>query len=177
MDTEHLLSRRLDGRLDAAEARALDAHCEHDPERQRLSRSLDALHTDLQQLARSRRNAVAERALVERIAAALPTTVPARATALSIGHVLTASAAGVLVAMVFAAMSIQRDLLPLGLVTMGAVLSGLALMLLARPLRQVEAGLLERLLARRVMVTSGDVLVVRSVGFALVVGGIWLSWT
>jgi hypothetical protein len=175
MDSRHLLLQRYrDGRLDRDHAAAVEAMVAGSADLGRQAGALGALDRDLRSLAARRPED--HHLLADRIVAALPPTLPRAETRICLRDLVVATCAGGMVAMTYAVITIITDrvqlLVALALVSLVA---GCAIMLLAGSLRRAESGLLGRLLGRRISVGPGDVLVYRTVGFALAVGGVWLA--
>lgn len=171
---EQLLQRYRDGRLDRDQAAALERMVSSDPALARQAAGLADLDQGLRRLAAARPDD--HHLLADRIVAALPPTLPKAEARLSLRDLLVAGTAGGVVAMTYAVIATITDRLQL-LVALALVslVAGCAIMLLAGSLRRAETGLVGRLLGRRVSVGPGDVLVYRTVGFALAVGGVWLA--
>jgi anti-sigma factor RsiW len=173
-DHDRLLQRLHDGELSQAEAAGLDHLLAGRPDLKAASHrldSLDALLKDHAVTARSRDVSLLEARIRER----LPVTPPKRAVQISGAHLVTAA---VLVSFVALAVmvanqlsEVMRDIVPVWSLAMISGACGLSLLIAARPLLHLEAGMLNRLLRRRMAVGDGEVLVCRVLGVALIVGG------
>ncbi len=173
-DHERLLQRLHDGELSRAEAAGVQHLLGARADLQSSSTRLDALDALLKD------HAVASRvsdvsALEARIRQSLPATPPKREVQISAAHLVTAV---VLVSFVALAVMIanqlsevMRDVVPVWSLAVISAACGLSLLIAARPLLHLEAGMLNRLLRRRLSVGDGEVLVCRVLGVALIVGG------
>lgn len=173
-DHDRLLQRLHDGELSQAEAAGLQRLVAERADLQAASCRLDALDALLKD------HAVESRAddvslLEARIRAALPLTPPKREVQVSGAHLVTAV---VLVAFVALAVlvadqlsEVMRDVVPVWPLAAISAACGLSLLIAARPLLRLEAGMLNRILRRRLAVGDGEVLVCRVLGVALIVGG------
>jgi anti-sigma factor RsiW len=169
-----LLQRFHDGELSQAEAAGLDRLMRERPELKAASQRLDALDALLKDhVAEVRTGQVAE--LVDRIQQALPSTIPKRQVQISGVHVVVAavlvSFVGLAVMVADQLTGVMRDVVPVWSLACISAICGLALLIAARPLLRIEAGLFNRLLRRRLAVGDGEVLVCRALGVALIVGG------
>jgi len=173
-DHDRLLQRLHDGELSQAEAAGLQRLVSERDELQALSRRFEVLDGLLKD------HAVAARShdvlsLEARIRQNLPSTPPRREVQISGAHIVTAV---VLVSFVALAVmvadqlsEVMRDVIPVWSLAMISGACGLALLVAARPLLRLEAGMFNRLLRRRLSVGDGEVLVCRVLGVALIVGG------
>jgi hypothetical protein len=122
-------------------------------------------------VARSRDVAQLETRIRER----LPATPPQKHVQISGAHLVTAV---VLVSFVALAVMVADQLstvlqgaVPVWPLAIISAAIGLSLLVAARPLLRLEAGMLNRLVRRRIAVGDGEVLVCRVLGVALVIGG------
>jgi anti-sigma factor RsiW len=173
-DHDRLLQRLHDGGLSQAEAAGLQRLLGGRPDLQAASRRLDALDALLKDHAvEARVQDVA--ALETRIREHLPTTAPKREVQVSGMHLVTAV---VLVSFVALAVmvanelgDVMRDVIPVWSLAAVSAAFGLSMLVAARPLLRLEAGIINRFLRRRMAVGDGEVLVCRVLGVALIVGG------
>lgn len=173
-DHDRLLQRLHDGELSQAEAAGLQRLVGERPDLQASSRRFDALDALMKDHAvEARSHDVSQ--LEARIREALPTTAPKREVQISGAHIVTAI---VLVSFVALAVmvadqlsDVMRDVVPVWSLAMISGACGLSLLVAARPLLRLEAGMFNRLLRRRLSVGDGEVLVCRVLGVALIVGG------
>jgi anti-sigma factor RsiW len=173
-DHDRLLQRLHDGELSQAEAAGLQRLMAERSDLQAASRRLDALDALYKDhAAEARGTDVAQ--LEARIRAALPSTPPKREVQISGAHLVTAV---VLVAFVALAVmvadqlgEVMHDVVPVWSLAAISAACGLSLLVAARPLLRLEAGVINRLLRRRLAVGDGEVLVCRVLGVALIVGG------
>jgi len=177
-DHDRLLQRLHDGELSQAEAAGLQHLLAGRPELQATSTRLDALDALLKDHAAvSRVSArVSDAAVLEaRIRERLPSTPPKREVQISAAHIVTAivlvSFVGLAVMVANQLSEVMRDLVPVWTLAIISAACGLSLLIAARPLLRLEAGMLNRLLRRRLSVGDGEVLVCRVLGVALIVGG------
>ena len=70
-----------------------------------------------------------------------------------------------------------RDLIPLGLVTTCVIAFGMIMLIFARQWREMEAGILGRIMKRPIPVTPTDVFSYRAAAVLLVAGGCWLYFS
>lgn len=173
-DHDRLLQRFHDGELSQAEAAGVQHLLSSRPDLKADSvrfDALDALLKDQAVTARSRDVSLLEARIRER----LPATPPKKEVQISGAHLVTAA---VLVSFVALAVmvanqlsEVMRDVVPVWSLAMISAACGLSLLVAARPLLRLEAGMLNRLLRRRMAVGDGEVLVCRVLGVALIVGG------
>ena len=173
-DHDRLLQRLHDGELSQAEAAGLQHLLAGRPELQATSTRLDALDALLKDHAVVARVSDAS-ALEARIRERLPATPPKREVQISAAHIVTAivlvSFVGLAVMVANQLSEVMRDLVPVWTLAVISAACGLSLLVAARPLLRLEAGMLNRLLRRRLSVGDGEVLVCRVLGVALIVGG------
>ena len=173
-DHDRLLQRFHDGELSQAEAAGLQRLMAERPPLQAASRRCDALDALLKDHAADAR--VSDVALLEsRIREHLPSTPPRREVQVSGLHLVTAvvlvSFVGLAVMVANQLSEIMRDVVPVWSLACISAACGLSLLVAARPLLRLEAGMVNRLLRRRMAVGDGEVLVCRVLGVALIVGG------
>ncbi len=175
-DHDRLLQRLHDGELSQAEAAGLQHLLAGRPDLQAASTRLDALDG----LLKDHAHAVAARtsdvsALEARIRERLPSKPPKREVQISAAHLVTAvvlvSFVGLAVMVADQLSEVMRDVVPVWSLAIISAACGLSLLIAARPLLRLEAGMLNRLLRRRLSVGDGEVLVCRVLGVALIVGG------
>ena len=169
-----LLQRFHDGELSQGEAVGLRRLLSDRPELQATSLRLDALHALLQDHTAEVRGA--DIAVLEaRIRRALPLTPPKREVQVSVVHIITAvvlaSFVGLAVMVADQLSDVVREIVPVWSLAVISATCGLVMLLAARPLVRLEAGMLNRLLRRRLSVGDGEVLVCRVLGVALMIGG------
>lgn len=173
-DHDRLLQRLHDGELSQAEAAGLQHLLAGRPELQAVSTRLDALDVLLKDHAVVSRVSDASE-LEARIRERLPATPPKREVQISAAHIVTAivlvSFVGLAVMVANQLSEVMRDLVPVWTLAVISAACGLSLLIAARPLLRLEAGMLNRLLRRRLSVGDGEVLVCRVLGVALIVGG------
>jgi anti-sigma factor RsiW len=171
---DRLLQRYHDGVLDRAEQAVVEDWLRADPTLAAYSRRLDGMDAGL----RADRLAAPAHDVVAHIMATVPIQPPRQVPRLSLAHVLAAMLGVALVAMASALAANLRPWIPVEGIAAACALTGLALAVAAKPLMSLENGLLARLLARRVAVGDGEVLICRALGVALLVGaahiaGLW----
>ena len=169
-----LLQRFHDGELSQGEAVGLRRLLGDRPELQATSLRLDALHALLQDHTAEVRGA--DIAVLEaRIRQALPLTPPKREVQVSVVHIITAvilaSFVGLAVMVADQLSDVVREIVPVWSLAVISATCGLVMLLAARPLVRLEAGMFNRLLRRRLSVGDGEVLVCRVLGVALMIGG------
>lgn len=173
-DHDRLLQRLHDGELSQAEAAGLQHLVAGRPDLQAASTRLDALDGLLKDHAVAARTSDAS-ALEARIRERLPSTPPKREVQISAAHLVTAvvlvSFVGLAVMVADQLSEVMRDVVPVWSLAIISAACGLSLLIAARPLLRLEAGMLNRLLRRRLSVGDGEVLVCRVLGVALIVGG------
>jgi hypothetical protein len=175
---ERLLQRFHDGELTQAEAAGVKHLLAQQPGLQRASVQLETLDglfkTHASQLQLSD-----PAALAERIRYHLPSAIPKRQVQVSVMHVVAS-----VVLVCFVGMGvlladhlkwILNDVVPLWSLALLSMASGAALLVAARPLLRLEAGLVQWMLRRRLSVGDGEVLVCRTLGVALIIGGIHIA--
>jgi hypothetical protein len=165
-----LYQRYLDGECDPDEERLIQT-MPSDPDSERFER----LHDDLGTVFQRREDRDIAEAQVHRILARLPQRGPQALAGLSWGTVLVFAAATIAVGAWFGLAGTVSDLIPLTIVAYTSLVMGYLLMVYARQLRGLEAGLWERLLHRPVPVRPSDVLTYRAVAVLIIIGGIWLA--
>ena len=177
-DHERLLQRLHDGELSPAEAAGLQRLMGGRADLQATSRRFDALDALLKDhaadaLSSARMQDVA--ALEARIREHLPTTAPKREVQVSGLHLVAAivlvSFVGLAVMVANQLSEVMRDVVPVWSLAAISAACGLSLLIAARPLLRLEAGMVNRLLRRRMSVGDGEVMVCRVLGVALIVGG------
>ncbi len=173
-DHDLLLQRLHDGELSQAEAAGLQRLMGERPELQATSRRYDALDALLKDHAVEVR--LQDVAVLEaRIREHLPTTAPKREVQVSGLHLVTAvvlvSFVGLAVMVANELSEVMRDVVPVWSLAAISAACGLSLLIAARPLLRLEAGMVNRLLRRRLSVGDGEVMVCRVLGVALIVGG------
>jgi hypothetical protein len=176
-ENARLLQRLHDGELTQAQAAIADAAVAKDAELQALSQRLGALDA-LMKVYSAHRHADETAccdALLNRLCQQLPTTVPKREVQVSVMHLVAATvlvcfvAVGVLLADQLE--WILSDVVPMWSLAVLSMMCGIALLVAAKPLLQLENGMLNLLLRRRLAVGDGEVFVCRALGVALIVGG------
>lgn len=176
MDDRHrLLQRSIDGELGAAENAALQHLLAADAAARDAGRQLERLDQAL----RARASLlVADTSTnderVALIAARLPAAAPQKQQQLRLVDLAFAVIALTAVALFYGLVGTLRDLLPLTAMAIGSLVAGALLVLMAGPLRAVETSFISRVLNKRLNIGSGDLLVYRVTGIAIVLGGIWL---
>lgn len=177
-DHDRLLQRLHDGELSQAEAAGLQHLVAGRPELQAASTRLDALDGLLKHHAAEYRACASTTdasLLASRILERLPSTPPKREVQISAAHIVTAavlvSFVGLAVMVADQLTQVMRDVVPVWSLAIISAACGLSLLIAARPLLRLEAGMLNRLLRRRISVGDGEVLVCRVLGVALIVGG------
>ncbi len=171
---DRLLQRFHDGELTQAEAAGIEHLLAQQPSLLAASQQLDQLDQLLK--AHVERTVTSDPAeLADRIRYHLPTTIPKREVQVSVMHVVAA-----VVMVCFVAMGviladnmkwILHDVVPMWSLALIAMLCGGALLIAARPLLRLEAGIIQWMLRRRLAVGDGEVLVCRALGVALIIGG------
>lgn len=173
-DHERLLQRLHDGELSQAEAAGIQHILAGRPDLQAASSRLDMLDGLLKDHAVAARTSDVS-ALEARIRERLPSTPPKREVQISAAHIVTAavlvSFVGLAVMVADQLSEVMRDVVPVWSLAVISAACGLSLLIAARPLLRLEAGMLNRLLRRRLSVGDGEVLVCRVLGVALIVGG------
>lgn len=171
---DRLLQRFHDGELSQGEAVGLRRLLSERPELQATSQRFDALHALLQDHSAEVRG-VDIAVLEARIRHALPLTPPKREVQVSVVHIITAvvlaSFVGLAVMVADQLSDVVREIVPVWSLAVISATCGLVMLLAARPLVRLEAGMFNRLLRRRLSVGDGEVLVCRVLGVALMVGG------
>lgn len=175
MHADHrFIQRFLDGELGRAESAAVEAQLAARPALRSEAARLEALDG----LMRRRSAAIAPvqpAEAVARVMERLPQRIPRRELQISVGHVAVGVVLAAFVVMAFAVAdtltSVMRDVVPVWALAALSAAIGLALLVAARPLLHLEAGILARLFSRRLAVGDGEVLVCRLLGVALIVGG------
>jgi anti-sigma factor RsiW len=178
---ERLLHRYHDGELDRSQRAAVDELLAHHPELRSLSGRLDRLDEALRLQAaqvKSVDGGASAQTLIDQIMESAPRQAPKPGFTISYTQIIVGLCALLLILFTGCLMDLVRDLIPYGTVAAVSILFGLTLMVAARPLIRMEAGLFSRFMRRRIPVGDGDALVCRVVGFALVVVslhmmGIW----
>ena len=174
-DHDRLLQRLHDGELSQAEAAGLQQLLAGRPDLQATSTRLDALDSVFKDHAAELSQASDVSVLEARIRERLPATPPAREVQISAAHLVTAvvlvSFVGLAVMVADQLTEVMRDAVPVWSLAIISAACGLSLLIAARPLLRLEAGMLNRLLRRRLSVGDGEVLVCRVLGVALIVGG------
>lgn len=173
--------RALDGVLPRDQAAALADMVASRPALAQQAAALQALHADLRQMAGQPSAGERQLAVREAIMARVAARVPAPQVRVRPLDAIYAATAAVLV---FAAYGLTgatvHTLLEQAVVMTWAIgLSltlGLLLLIIPSFLRQAESSLLSSLVRRPVTIGPADVLIYRAVGFALVIGGIWLTY-
>jgi anti-sigma factor RsiW len=179
MHTDHrFLQLRLDGELGRAESAAVESQLAEQPALRAEAGRLEALDG----LLRRRGAALAPSQPAEAVARVmerLPQRLPKREVQISVAHVVVGVVLSAFVVMAFAVAdslaSVMHDVVPVWALAALSAAIGLALLVAARPLLHLEAGILARLLSRRLAVGDGEVLVCRLLGVALIVGGAHLA--
>ncbi len=171
---ERLLQRFHDGELTQAEAAGVEHLLAQQPALRAASLQLDALDGLFKEHA-TRVHATSTADLVQRIRANLPLTVPKREVQVSVMHVVASVVLACFVAMgVFLADNLKwllNDMIPMWSLALIAMACGLSMLVAARPLLHLEAGIFQWMLRRRLAVGDGEVLVCRVFGVALILGG------
>lgn len=171
-ESQRILMRSLDGELGTAEQRASSRLRAIQSERQQL----EQLDRELQEFLGPQRSANEQhRQHIDAICTAVRSMPRPERSIASYGSLVAAVAVMVGAVALFGMMGSVRDLLPLGLITMITCGVGVLLLVFARQWREMEAGLVERLLRKPVPVTPTDVFSYRAVAVILVAGGIWLA--
>jgi anti-sigma factor RsiW len=174
--TDRLLQRALDGQLGPAENAGLRSMLAADPAAATAERTLADLDRLLRSEAAPRRQAEQQTALRARIMEGLPAVAPAQQVSLRLGDVVISCALVGMIVTTYGVMDLVLDRsLLLAVLAAISLLAGCGLLACAGALLG-DLRLLGRLLHRRVVVGPGEVLACRAVGFALAVGGIWLTW-
>jgi len=178
-EADFLLQRALDGRLGPAENAAVRCMVEANPQVAAQEKALTGLDQLLRQDATVRRQVadqVADQSsLRAQIMARLPATASAEQVSLRIGDIVLGAAIIGLIVMTYGTLGLvfDRSLL-LVLLACISLVAGCGLIAFAGALRG-DLPFLGMLLRRRVAVGPGDVLVYRAIGFAVAVGGVWLT--
>lgn len=172
---QRLLQRHLDGRLGRDEAAGLRHMLVARPDLASQAAALDCLDIALRAQATTQQPPAG---LAARIATALPAR-PARAPfRLRLRDLIYANMAVGVVALTYAVLAtITAQVQLLMALALVGLVGGTTVLILAGSLRRAEADALGRLLGRRIAIGRGDVLVYRTVGVALAVGGVWLAHT
>ncbi len=175
---DHLLQRLHDGELSQAEAAGLQRLLTGRPDLQAVSTRLDALDALIKDHAavyRASPGTTDASVLAARILERLPSTPPKREVQISAAHIVMAvvlvSFVGLAVMVADQLTQAMRDVVPVWSLAVVSAACGLSLLIAARPLLRLEAGMLNRLLRHRMSVGDGEVLVCRVLGVALIVGG------
>lgn len=166
------MHRYHDGELDGSQRAAVDESLAQHPELRSLSGRLERLDEALRLQAAQARIAdggASAQTLIDQIMASAPRQAPKPGFTISFTQVIVGLCAVILILFTCCLMDLVRDLLPHGTVAAVSILFGLTLVVAARPLTRMEAGLFARFMRRRVPVGDGDALVCRIVGLALVV--------
>jgi anti-sigma factor RsiW len=174
-DRDRTLQRSIDGELGAAENAAVQHLLAADSAARDHARSLERLD----RLLRTRATALARGheahdQVVSGIVRRMPSGAPERQKQLRLLDLVFAGGALTAVVLFYGLVGSLRDLLPLTAMAVASFIAGLVLIVMARPLRKVETGFITRVLRKRVNLGSGDLLVYRVTGIAIVIGGIWL---
>jgi anti-sigma factor RsiW len=173
MSADHeLLQRYHDGEATRAQAVGAERLLADQPALRAQAQRLDALDQIMHEHAQiSRAGHSTPSGLVQAAMQRLPNRVPRRQVRLSVGQmtVATLALAGIIIGSLLTER--LRSVMPADAVALISVLAGVALVLAARPLLQIEASLFSRLMRRRLAVGDGDVLVCRVLGIALLIGG------
>ena len=171
---QQLIQRYLDGACDAAEAATAQKLLESKPE----LRQQEELHSDLAGLWQARQATLRpsdQDELAESIMNALPKQAPEAEPMLSIANMAMLFIMLSIIGLTFNLVGTFGDLLNLSLIAALSCGVGIILTALARPLRQAEASLFDRLLSKRVSISQMDVITYRVAGIALVIGAAWLA--
>ena len=169
---QRLLQRYHDGEASRAQAIGAERLLAADPALRAQARNLEMLNQAMHDHARmSRACDRSPSGLVSAAMQRLPNRVPRRQVRLSVGQLSVASAALVAIIIGSALTERLREVMPANAVALMCLLAGIAVVLAARPLVQIEASLFSRLMRRRLAVGDGDVLVCRVLGIALLIGG------
>lgn len=178
-EADLLLQRALDGRLGPAENAAMRCMAEANPHVAAQAQALSGLD-QLLRLDAIERRTVADQvtdqsSLRAQIMDRLPATAPAEHLSLRIGDIVLSAAIIGLIVMTYGTLGLvfDRSLL-LVLLACISLVAGCGLLAFAGALRG-DLPFLGMLLRHRVVVGSGDVLVYRAMGFAIAVGGVWLT--
>ena len=167
-----LLQRYQDGEATRAEAVGAERLLATSSEVQAQAKRREALDQMLLQHAQDIRHANrSPSGLVQAAMQLLPQRPPKRQVRLSVGHLLVGCVALGAIIMGSALPEHLRESLLTNLVALVCGIAGIALVLAARPLVQLEASVFSRLMRRRLAVGDGDVLVCRVLGLALLIGG------
>lgn len=174
---EQLLQRYQDGEANRAQQVMVEGLIASDVALARKAQRLEHIDTLLR--IQAERLPVSDPALVaERVMERLPAFIPRTQAKIGLGHVLVGGMTVALVILASLLTALFRPWMPTEGIATACAIVGLALLVAARPLAQIENSLLARLMAKRVTVGDGEVLVCRALGIALLIGaahivGIW----
>lgn len=176
MKTDLLFLQRFhDGELPRAEAATVEHLLAGRDDLRQESQRFDALDQAMRAQAEVTSVATDPTAQAAAIMARLPARTPRAQVQISISHVVAAAVlvafVGLAVAVADTMASVMHDVVPVWALATVSGVCGFALLVAARPLLRIEAGIVARLLRRRLSVGDGEVLVCRVLGVALIVGG------
>ena len=169
-----LMQQWQDGRLGAAEAQAVACMVANDPVLAAEVQQSDAIDAALK-IHVLDRQVMQPQVFAERIMDALPNRPPATMVRVRLVDILVAFVVCTLATGTYAlaGMTLRHQAAVVWIALISVILGGL-LLTLPQLVRSVEAGLWTRIMRRPVMVSQGDVLVMRCLGLVVAGGGAWL---
>jgi anti-sigma factor RsiW len=174
---ERLLQRYQDGEANRAQQSAVEGLLASEPGLARQAQRLERMDG----LLKARAGKLGEHdaaAMAAMVMERLPAEIPRMRTKLSVAHLLVGTMAVAMVGVTASIAPLMRPWLPVEGIAAACAFAGLALVVAARPLAQLENGMIARLMAIRLTVGDGEVLVCRALGIALLIGaahiaGLW----
>lgn len=175
---QQLVQRYHDGEANRVQQMAIEGLLAHDPALAQQSQALENLNQQLMAQAAGHQQRDVE-SLVAQVMERAPAETPKAHAAINLGHVLVGGFAIAMVAMAMVLADMCRLWLPVEGIAAACAIIGLALVVAARPLAQLENSLIGSLFSKRMVVGDGEVLVCRALGVALLVGaahiiGLWI---
>ena len=176
MKTDLLFLQRFhDGELPRAEAATVEHLLAGRDDLRQESQRMDALDQAMRAQAEVTTSVADPAAQAAAIMTRLPARTPRAQVQVSMSHVVIAAVlvafVGLAVAVADSMAAVMRDVVPVWALATVSGICGLALLVAARPLLHIEAGIIAKLMRRRLSVGDGEVLVCRVLGVALIVGG------